>query len=207
MDKLVLTTDEIEKIFQWKDENKDYVRDMISPVKAIEIVCSDIGRLKCIRENDSVKVSLFNNYSKIADAKVDILPNIRKFNVVSYKSKHIKLDDFAQLISLYFIVMALMTYGNEDKEYEYTYNSTVETATANPKKKTGGNKKNKVYILKNNKGTINLGVKGSHASPKGIFNVRGHWRHYKNGKKVCIAEYEKGSKNKKKSKTYAVGKL
>ena len=46
--------------------------------------------------------------------------------------------------------------------------------------------------------------KDSHASPGGIFSVRGHFRHYKNGKVIWISEYRKGE-GKKKKKTYKMG--
>lgn len=60
------------------------------------------------------------------------------------------------------------------------------------------------YIIRKVNGTLLAAPSGSHASPRGIFTVRGHYRHYKSGKVVWVAEYKKGT-GKKKSKTYKVG--
>ncbi|MBR5436920.1 MAG: hypothetical protein IK120_08680, partial [Muribaculaceae bacterium] len=60
------------------------------------------------------------------------------------------------------------------------------------------------YILHHSRDSISVGAKGHHASPRGIFNVRGHYRHYKNGNVIWINEYQKGT-GKKKSKTYKLG--
>ena len=52
--------------------------------------------------------------------------------------------------------------------------------------------------------TILAAPRGFHASPRGIFTVRGHYRHYKSGKVVWVSEYKKGT-GKKKKKTYKMG--
>ena len=62
------------------------------------------------------------------------------------------------------------------------------------------------YILRQDNGVLVAAPKGSHASPKGTFTVRGHYRHYASGKVVWIAEYKKGT-GKKKAKTYKIGRM
>lgn len=102
--------------------------------------------------------------------------------------------------------MALMTYGRveEDTEEESDgkgkprrFPKATNRSPRKPVKRT-------TYILRRDNGTLLAAPMSSHASPKGIFTVRGHYRHYKSGKVVWIAEYRKGT-GKKKSKTYKMG--
>ena len=71
------------------------------------------------------------------------------------------------------------------------------------KRPTKRKSKRTTYILRSINGALSAVPRGSHASPRGIFTVRGHYRHYKSGKVVWIAEYKKGT-GKRKSKTYKV---
>lgn len=59
-------------------------------------------------------------------------------------------------------------------------------------------------LLRSINGALSAVPRGSHASPRGIFTVRGHYRHYKSGKVVWVAEYKKGT-GKQKGKTYKIG--
>lgn len=53
--------------------------------------------------------------------------------------------------------------------------------------------------------SLYVGRCGEHASPKGEFSVRGHYRHYKSGKIVWINEYRKGE-GKRNGKKYCLSK-
>lgn len=57
-------------------------------------------------------------------------------------------------------------------------------------------------------GLQSLIPRGHHASPSGTFGVRGHWRHYKNGKNVWIGPYTKGlGKTEYQTKEYELPDL
>lgn len=50
----------------------------------------------------------------------------------------------------------------------------------------------KIITLRKFKDTIYAVPVGSHRSPEGVFSVRGHFRHYQDGKVIWIDEYLKG---------------
>lgn len=114
------------------------------------------------------------------------------------------------IITLYAATMALMVYGAEEINPE----NLTEAVQNNKKKKNtpakSGKKKtnteNIVYILSKNRKTNNpvIKSKGSRAKPETSFGVRGHFRHYKNGKVIWINAYIKNKKKGTplKDKTY-----
>ena len=88
-----------------------------------------------------------------------------------------------------------------------TSNLTLNTSTqtAKPLIATQPNNQSATYILKSFNDGLSLVKQGSHNSPQGQFGVRGHYRHYKNGKTIWIASYTKGTGKKQTSKNYKLG--
>ena len=125
------------------------------------------------------------------------------------------------MLTIYASLMALMVYGNR-----VTYEDFVETLeelddlrtpepvpveimrqVINSRAKPVSKRQGITYIIHTSKdGRISARVKGGHASPSGVFSVRGHYRHYKSGKVVWIAEFKKGE-GPKKRKTYKTGTI
>ena len=104
------------------------------------------------------------------------------------------------MFTVYGSLMALMVYGNDGVERrEYSNAKSAGKSSAARKCKAEA-----TYILRHSNGCVGVIQHGAHASPIGVFTVRGHWRHYKSGKEVWIAEYRKGC-GKKKNKTYRTG--
>lgn len=57
MDKVFLSTADIENLFRWRDSHKEEVRSNPAPVHSIELVCKDSHiLLKCVREEEIVKM-------------------------------------------------------------------------------------------------------------------------------------------------------
>lgn len=114
-------------------------------------------------------------------------------------------DDLRSVLTVYCSLMALMVHGRAEAPAEQMPKVVRESIHKKPT--NGCKRKNSprtTYILKSGNGALMAAPKGSHASPSGIFAVWGHYRHYKSGKVVWIAEYRKGT-GKKKSKTYKMG--
>lgn len=111
-------------------------------------------------------------------------------------------DEKQSALTVYCSLMALMAYG----KVEAGGTSEPRERTIHKSNKELPRKKRPLttYILRTINGTLLAAPRGSHASPSGIFTVRGHYRHYKSGKVVWIAEYKKGT-GKKKPKTYKIG--
>lgn len=110
------------------------------------------------------------------------------------------------VLTVYSSVMALFVFGRstikapEPKE---------EKAVTHSKKLTKRSKKSKpsgvTYILTYSGKEPHIATKGSHSSPQGMFSVRGHYRRYKSGKIIWIAQYTKGT-GRKTDKSYRIGR-
>ena len=105
-------------------------------------------------------------------------------------------------MTVYGSLMALMTYGAVGIRGEKSAASTKA-----PAKRMGSTKPhtaNTTYIIYSAGKQLTVVPRGHHASPACSFTVRGHFRHYKSGKTVWIAEYRKGS-GRSRGKTYKIG--
>lgn len=201
MDKVILTPDDIERLLSWRDQHQNEVRSHPAPLKAVEIVMPHNGyHIKGIRDGDRLRLHLSQNFTQLGNCEF-----VRRADGMWASAKNcmkVEKDDLQSVLTVYCSLMALMAYG------------TVEAEAPGDRRKTAGHKRSKkpsrkqsrrtTYILRMVNGTLTAAPRGSHASPGGIFTVRGHYRHYKSGKVVWISEYKKGT-GKKKPKTYKVG--
>ena len=112
-------------------------------------------------------------------------------------------DDLQAVLTVYCSIMALMAYGRREVEPQDTIPEHGPKSSPS-KRPTKRKSKRTTYILRSISGALSAVPRGSHASPSGIFTVRGHYRHYKSGKVVWVAEYKKGT-GKQKGKTYKIG--
>lgn len=99
--------------------------------------------------------------------------------------------------------MALMAYGASETPAATEVENEPKTHTGH-KRSTRWNPVGTTYILHSSGKRLSVAPKGHHASPSCSFTVRGHFRHYRSGKTVWIAEYRKGT-GKEQSKTYKIG--
>lgn len=193
MDKLILTTAELQSLIQWKDSHKDLVRSMPAPFKAIEIHVESGFIIKGIRESDSLKLYLKYKGKPVGIAEFLVEEDGLVFNGKNTISPHEMLQD---VLTTYCSLMALITY---EKPIEHERRGI---SSSGPSQSTTKRTIYSVtYLLRSYKSGE---PQGHHASPRGIFSVRGHYRHYRNGNVIWIAEYKKGE-GKKKSKTYKLG--
>ena len=59
MDKVVLSSQDIEWLLEWRDQHTEEVRMMPSPLKAVEIICKDTGWLiKGFRDGFDLKLHI-----------------------------------------------------------------------------------------------------------------------------------------------------
>lgn len=206
MDKIELTVENIEALLKWRDEHNNEVRSHPAPLKAVEIVISHSGfRIKGIREGNTLRLHLSRNYEQFGNCtfvrRVDGM-----WASTKDRTKGVSKEDLQSALTVYCSLMALMAYGRMELAPEPE--SDVKEKPRRSQKSTNcvtrKSVKRTTYILRQVNGTLLAAPRGSHASPSGIFTVRGHYRHYKSGKVVWIAEYRKGT-GKKKSKTYKMG--
>lgn len=201
MDKVILNVEGIERLLKWRDEHPEEVRRHPAPLKAVEIVLPHNGyRIKGIRDGNRLRLHLSQNYDQLGNCEF-----VRRIDGMWASVKNrMKVDEdgLRSVLTVYCSLMALMAFGRVEREG----GTVVKEKTANkPSKKPSSKPKQRTtYILRMDNGTLLAAPSGSHASPRGIFSVRGHYRHYKSGKVVWIAEYKKGT-GKKKAKTYKMG--
>ena len=175
-----------------------------------KILMEDEGSFICISKNtvDILKILSPQTAAEIAEKATG-----KRY----YTEKDIRdaaNDSYTKdLITLYATTMALMVYGVEEINPDNLKTTAKKVNTGNLKKKKNAPKKKKesiIYILSKQKQTGKpvIKAKGSRAKPETSFGVRGHFRHYKNGKVVWINAYVKNKKEGKplKDKTYKLQK-
>lgn len=200
MDRVELSVEDIDRLLEWRDQHVSLVRTMPAPLKAVEIVFKHNDyRIKGIRDGTWLKLYIAKGYDSLGHFEGEIIDG--KLHIRKGKLK-INEESFQDCLTCYASLMALMVYGErpvieEPEVMERKPHTQRKKTEAKPRKRT-------TYILRSINGSLLAMPKGSHASPSGVFTVRGHYRHYKSGKVVWIDSYRKGT-GKKKRKTYRIG--
>lgn len=205
MDKLILTREDVEALIAWRDEHKAEVRSHPASLRALEIVAPEVGwTLKGIRDGNNLRLHANQAGRSLGYCQFIRLPN--GFWKATKNRMQTSQEHLQSLLSIYCVVMAVMAYGwqkpdADDEPEEKPKRKTSQKAKKPTKPKT---RKSITYILRRANGAVTVAPRGSRARPHGEFSVRGHYRHYRSGKVVWIAEYRKGT-GKKKSKIYKMG--
>ena len=201
MDRVELTIADVERLIEWRDQHPDEVRCHPAPLKAVEIRIKENGwRIKGIREGNDLRLHLSQGDQQFGNCTF-----ARRADGMWASAKNrmrVDEDDLCSVLTVYCSLMALMAYGRTEAREPRECRETAAQAATNGRKSK--KKPRTTYILRMDNGALRAAPKGSHASPGGIFTVRGHFRHYKSGKVVWISEYKKGD-GKKKPKTYKMG--
>lgn len=211
MDKCILSNADVKSLFEWRDRNVDLVRRAACPIKGIEIVLPDVpARIKYVRDDTIVNIHYVLGEKESWNYKIEITPHPvfhSGWTVRKSPSKGIgaNREMLVDIVAMYYALMALIAYG-DDVEYTEQELDVIDRMTAVPRegstKKSRAKRDNIIYLFNKEKsGRIGIKRKGERNSPRGQFNVRGHFRHLNNGKVIWIAEYKKGT-GKKKSKIY-----
>lgn len=214
MDKVELDVEDIAKILEWRDSHLDLVKALPVPLKAVDIVCSNGLKLRCIRKEDYLTIYVeIKGIARLGKAKFRI-DKEKRMMIGQGGTLILPKDEMQSILTVYCALMALMSCGGADLSPDSKVQSVEEKPPqeSKPKNKKGKPKKKQkqqykgngvTYILRKTKtGRLTTSRKGGHHSkPNGIFTVHGHFRHYKSGKTVWIAPYKKGE-GKERDKTY-----
>lgn len=205
MDKAILTTKDIDTLLEWRDEHQDFVRSMPAPLKGIEIICKDTHfTIKGIRNKEKVDLYLSHDGKNLGAAhfKIAYINGKKQLAQVGKQTMNATKDELQTVITVYCSFMALMAYGKFDAQQTAAIQKK-QTESKHSNRKTSQRKTGNsvTYLMRRGKNGPVFTTSGRHASPSGIFSVRGHYRHYKNGTVIWIDEYKKGT-GKKKDKTY-----
>lgn len=201
MDKIELNQADLQLLLEWRGQNVELVRSMPAPLKAVELVMKHNNlRIKGFRDGRSLKLHLSDGRNTLLNVESEL---DRWGRLIHKKGKNLlDKDSFQSVLTVYCSLMALIAYSRpvvseEPPPSHSKPHQKHNGAPSRPKQQT-------TYIIRKVNGRILAALSGSHASPRGIFSVRGHWRHYKSGKAVWIEQYKKGD-GKKRNKTYRLG--
>lgn len=197
MNRVVLSKDDVKMLFEWCENNRDLVRNLPCPLASVEISFSHHNwRIKGIRQEKWLKLYISNGNQSHGKIEFEIIGRLLALR----KGKtDLNRESFNSMLTCYCALMAFMVY----EKPELIEDEGSPTANKVHKRYRGHKaRKRTTYVLRRRKITVGKG--GHHASPKGTFSVRGHFRRYRSGKVVWIAEYQKGT-GKKKTKIYKIG--
>ena len=198
MDKIILSSNDIETLLLWRDQNKDLIRRNAAPFKGIILEFPETNIIiKAYNDAGKIAFYLQVNGQKAGKITGRQLPG----GLLQVKKNTTKLssDDVQSIITVYASLMALIVYHKPEAAA-----AAKEARQERPKKAKNGQERRKnsvTYLLKHSSSGPRIQQRGQHSSPAGVFTVRGHYRHYKDGRSVWIKPYKKGTGNQK-NKTY-----
>ena len=203
MDKILYSKDDVEFLLSWRDRHLDEVREYACPIKAIKIISKVNGTIcTCVRNGNTINVSVTLNGKHYGKIVAEILC-FGMYQVDTNRTSKIFTSDAIQsIMTVYASTMALLAYGNEtSRPSKQVSHKAIDNKPKSNKKSAKSKPTGVTYVLRRDSKNAVIIPHGKHRSPQGTFNVRGHFRHYKDGKVVWIEEYSKGS-GTKRSKTY-----
>ena len=201
MDKIILHSQDVETLLEWRDNNADLVRRNAAPFKGIILEFPDTN-INIKAYNDAGKIAFYLQVNGERAGKItgQQLPG----GLFKEKKNTTKLgkENTQSIITVYASLMAFIVYHEPEPAAAAEHKARPGKQN---KRKSGAqrSKKSITYIFNHSSNGPRLQQRGKHASPAGAFSVRGHYRHYKNGKTVWIRPYNKGTGGKK-DKTYRI---
>jgi hypothetical protein len=208
MNRIILTDADVKYLFAWRDEHNDLIHRLPRPMDKLRIELKD-PKLVIVgsRKDDRLMLHLYHAGRPIGDLEFILLYE-GKAKVTKVTTKTLTQDDISSVLSLWCSLMAIFVYGDvdrkEDDQEEQTEQKERKKSKSAQKKPYKKASDHVTYILLKAPKSHTSSHKGSHAKKTGCFSVRGHFRHYKSGKVVWIAEFKKGT-GKEKERTYKLG--
>ena len=195
MDKIILHSQDVETLLKWRDQNRDLIRRNAAPFKGIMLEFPDTNIIiKAYNDAGKIAFYLQVNGEKAGKITGQQLPG-GLFQEKKNTTKLLKTD-VQSIITVYASLMAFIVYHDPAPAFEASRDPRQDRPKAQRKARQQ-QKSSITYIFNHSSNGPRLQQRGKHASPAGAFSVRGHYRHYKNGKTVWIRPYSKGTGGKK----------
>lgn len=195
MDKIILSSADVETLLKWRDNNIDLVRQSPAPFKGIILEFPE-SKITVKAINDAGRITFYISVNGVRLGKITGLHLPGAFFKIYKDTTGLQRDDVQSVITVYISLMALIVFHEP---------APAPGAKSTPGTKSKGKKrhktKGKTYILKRRGADPIVSIPGTRAKPAGAFGVRGHYRRYKDGRTVWIKPYTKGT-GKEKNKTY-----
>ena len=198
MDKIILSSKDVETLLEWRDNNRDIVRRNAAPFRGIILEFPDTGiNIKAIRDGEKLTFHVWIRGSKAGKITGLQLPG-GLFKEQKDTTK-LQKEDKQSIITVYASLMALIVY--HEPEPTAARGPRQEREKKAKKTKQRAQKSGVTYLFRSSSSGPQVIRRGGHARPSGVFTVRGHYRHYKDGRAVWIKPYKKGA-GKQQDKTY-----
>ena len=209
MDKIMIGNADLQFLLEWRDQHKDLVRLGVCPIRSVKLEFYDSRYIiTAIRDGENLTFRISQNGVSIG--KLIFRITDKGLCYLTKNTTKLSPEDRQSVLTVYCSAMAFIVFGRDTVDIppaeiksHTSYKPIVKPSAV---KKTNKKTKRKgiVYILSRSGNKPRFTVKGLHNKPNGIFNVRGHYRHYSSGKVIWISEYTKGT-GKKKNKSYKIG--
>lgn len=207
LDKIILSEEDKDLLFQWKDNHKDYVRNFKPVLQEGVIKIGNYHTQVFKGDNDSYQYTVLHNNKKVHEVIWSKTTQIGKTVFTLLEG----IDVYAynnSIITLHTSVMAYMEYYSDKKEYvEVAEVSSLKNRKTKKKSSTAKTKKSPVRIRKKiysinvtNEAIKRDKVRYQRKAEK--WTVRGHWRTYKSGKRIWIKPQVRGEGKEIEPKSY-----
>lgn len=200
MDRIILSSKDVETLLEWRDHNADMVRRNPAPFKGILLEFPETN-INIKAYNDAGKIAFYVRINGSSAGKITGRQLPGGLLKVKKNTTKLKSDDVQSIITVYASLMAFIVYNEPEAAAAA---APKKTGQERPKKAKSGaqrSKKSVTYLFNHSSSGPRIRPRGHHNSPAGVFTVRGHYRHYKNGRAVWIKPYKKGTGGQN-NKTY-----
>ena len=194
MDKILLSSKDIETLLLWRDQNKELIRRNAAPFKGIILEFPETNII-IKAYNDAGKIAFYLQVNGQKAGKITGRQLPGGLLQVQKNTTKLSSDDVQSIITVYASLMALIVYHKPEAAA-----AAKEARQERPEKEKNGQERRKngvTYLLKYSSSGPRIQQRGQHSSPAGVFTVRGHYRHYKDGRSVWIKPYKKGTGDQK----------
>lgn len=221
IDRIMLSIEDVDKINKWHEYHFDEIKGSDLPLEECLLVIKgfydpyqnrhdmEIGvhfKLERSKFNLSFKIyDLSDNTMVLSYSLDDDWIESQRFNWTT-SLENVKIPEkVAQEQARFFTKVSLETFHYmvhvSENVIEIKEQKTIQKKAKKKSSKTG------LRYVKINVNKYVIDFKGGEPNRKNerhvlAWNVRGHWRHYKSGKKVWIKPYPKGNKEDIESKIY-----
>ena len=115
MDRIRLSTADIEYILKWRDEHQDLVRSAPCQIKAVKIECIETGFIiTSIREKNTLTCIVNHNGLSMGKIMFKLIA-FGRWTVTANKTK-LDSDNIQSILTVYGSTMAFLVYGNSDTD-------------------------------------------------------------------------------------------
>ena len=215
MDKIYISQDGENKLFQWRDEHKNLVRNYKASVKKVKyILFYEMNNPIIITVIDSgearVDFTITRQGKRLDSFRYDrykMTVNEKWYALKEPKTvKEAKSDGRQEAISIHASTQALLNHRQKiEVDRKQEFRETVTRIVERIEDKERRQKKDNIIKISDIIYTpVEAPTRGfrNYTKPTREISVRGHYRHYRSGKTIWIDEYKKNAGKDKKSKKY-----